>query len=348
MSGGFERPSPQQAFPDRQNTDARCPVVAVIVPVFNKARFVAGTLQSVMGQSYGGIKLIVVDDGSTDGSPQVIRETLGEYPYRFVQLKNGGVSRARNRGAAEAPHDAKYLLFLDADDLVDREMVATLVGQLERHPEAAACYCRLRYIDAEGEPPADPPPEFRLARGRFGPRAISEDAIVTPLEAVWSNYCAIPSSCLIRRSAFVATGGWDTALCPPANRFGAEDKDLTIQLTLEGEIHRLPERLVVYRVMPSSRKEAIFEGLKVLNVKWWYAELPGGTRTGIRRAIRFDLEVKALANLGSLRETVRHRRWEEVPGSALNVVLSVARWALPAPRMSRWAGFTRGGHRLPG
>lgn len=316
-------------------------MVAVVVPVFNKARFVAETLQSVMGQSYRGIELIVVDDGSTDGSAEVIRGALGEYPFRFLQVTNGGVSRARNLGAAEAPDEAKYLFFLDADDLVDRHMVATLVGHLEGHPEAAACYCRLRYIDAEGEPVLDPPPDDRSARARFGRRTIPDDAVLTPLEAIWSNYWAIPSCCVVRRSAFLATRGWDQTLCPPANRFTAEDKDLTIQLALQGEIHRLPERLVVYRVMPSTHKDAIFDGLKVLNVNWWYAKLPGRTRTSIRRAIRFDLGVKTLGNLDAFQQNVRHRRWEEVPSAAFNVAVAVARWALPAPRLSHWTWVIR-------
>ncbi len=234
------------------DADARAlpggPLVAVVVPLYNKAPFVAATLRALMRQTYQNLEVVVVDDGSTDGSPDIVRQTVGDYPVRFIQVANGGVSRARNIGAASLSDDARYVLFLDADDLLADRAIGALVEHLERHPEAAACYCRLQYVDADGTPLEDPPPDHRWGWARFGRCPIPDECLVTPLEAIWSRFWAVPSSCMVRRSAFAATAGWDRALCPPATVFTAEDKDMTVQLALQGEIHRLPERLVEYRV----------------------------------------------------------------------------------------------------
>jgi GT2 family glycosyltransferase len=313
------------------------PRVAVVVPVFNKAAFVAETLRSVMRQTYPEIELIVVDDGSTDGSPDIVRRTLGDFPVRFVQLTNGGVSRARNVGAAEASNAAKYLLFLDADDLLAEGAIAAWVGHLERHPEAAVCYCRLRCIDADGKPLTDRSSDLRWASSRFGRRRVPDDSPVTPLEAVWTQCWAIPSCCLVRRDGFAVTNGWDRGLCPPATVFTAEDKDMTIQLALQGELHRLPDRLVEYRVMPSAHSAALNDGLKALNVKWWSAELNDETRARVRRAIRFEYKSAAADAMTYFLRATRHPRTRNLPDATSYLAQATLRWALTGRRMERQA-----------
>lgn len=321
--------------------------VAVVVAVFNKAPFVAATLRSILGQTYRDIELVVVDDGSTDGSSEIVRRTLEGVPARMVELANGGVSRARNIGAAEAGDEARYLLFLDADDLLAPDAIASLVAHLERHPEAAACYCRLRYIDKDDRPLPEVPSDARWASSPLGRRVISDDSWVTPLEAIWSRYCAIPSCCLIRRSAFVATDGWDRALCPPAAIFGAEDKDMAIQLALHGEIHRLPERLVTYRVMPNTRQDALYAGLKALNVKWWSADLSDEARARVRRAIRFDFRVAALDAIGAFGRMARHPKAGDLLTSGSRTLRASARCVLAGPLMEHWSRPQGVGHPAP-
>jgi GT2 family glycosyltransferase len=304
-----------------------------VVPVFNKAPFVAETLRSLMRQTYPEIELIVVDDGSTDGSPDIVRQTLGDFPVRFVQLTNGGVSRARNVGAAEASIDTRYLFFLDADDVLAEGAIAALVGHLELHPEAAACYCLVRYVDATGKPLADHLHDHRWAWTRFGRRLVPEDSLVTPLEAVWSQFRAIPSCCLVRRSTYAATNGWDSTLCPPVTAGTAEDKDMTIQLALKGELHRLPQRLVDYRVMPSAHQDALTKALKALNVKWWSAELSDEVRARVRRAIRFDYRATALDAMVELRRAARHPHAGDLATASSYLARASLRWALTGPRM---------------
>jgi glycosyltransferase involved in cell wall biosynthesis len=320
----------------------------VIVTVYNKAPFVQESLESVLHQTYENVELVVVDDGSTDESAAVVARALAGSGAAIVTLVNGGVSRARNVGAEHASAEAEYLLFLDGDDVLDADALQTLVDQLERHHEAVACYSRLRLVDAEGRPLADPPADVRWSRTRFGRLAVPEDVADTPLDAVWSRYEAIPSSCLMRRSAFARTDGWDSGLCRPARPFGAEDKDMVIQLTLLGQLHRLPAALLDYRVMPSPNRDALYVGLAALNGKWWSADLPPATRRRVRRAIWFDARVVLLDAIGVLAQTLRARQPTGMATASMGVARTSVRWATTglrtahAARAWRAGGFTRG------
>jgi hypothetical protein len=124
-------------------------------------------------------------------------------------------------------------------------------------------------------------------------------------------------------------------LCPPATTFTAEDKDMVIQLALQGEVHRLPQRLVDYRVMPSAHTDALYQGLKALNVKWWSAELSDEAQTRIRRAIRFDHRVAALDAIGAMEASARDRGTADLIASASRLLRACLRWALTRPLMER-------------
>jgi glycosyltransferase involved in cell wall biosynthesis len=105
-------------------------LVSVVIPVHNGARFLADAIESVLGQDYEPIELIVVDDGSTDETPSVI----DRYPdVRRLRQENAGPSSARNAGIAVAT--GGYLTFCDADDRFRPTKVAAQVAYLQAHPE---------------------------------------------------------------------------------------------------------------------------------------------------------------------------------------------------------------------
>ncbi len=106
--------------------------VSVIVPTFNRQELVRETLQSVMHQSFRGrVQIVVVDDGSTDSTVQVVRETLRDWPESLVICReNHGPSAARNVGMAAAT--AEFIQFLDSDDLLHPDKLMLQVEQLKR------------------------------------------------------------------------------------------------------------------------------------------------------------------------------------------------------------------------
>ena len=122
------------------------PLASVVIASHNQARFLAESIESALGQSYPRVEVVVVDDGSTDGSPAI----AARYPVRLIGQENAGVSAARNTGVAAATGD--FLIFLDSDDRLPPGAVEAGVRELEADPAAAFAAGRYRLIDAEGAP----------------------------------------------------------------------------------------------------------------------------------------------------------------------------------------------------
>lgn len=139
--------------------------VSVIIPLFNKSEAIARTLDSLIAQTRAPDELIIVDDGSTDGSAKIARDALADakFPFRIIEQGNSGVSTARNAGAALAR--SNYIAFLDADD----EWLPGYVAELERlaiaFPEAGVLTIGRYRIDGDGETNVEPNP---LPQGYFG------------------------------------------------------------------------------------------------------------------------------------------------------------------------------------
>jgi hypothetical protein len=120
---------------------------------------------------------------------------------------------------------------------------------------------------------------------------------------------------------------------------------MAIQLALQGELHRLPQRLVEYRVVPSAHADAVYEGLKALDVKWWSAELSEEARSRVRRAIRFDRRVAALDAIDAMGKAARHPTAAVAIGSVSNALRACLRLALTGPLMEhRSSCGTRAAH----
>ena len=151
------------------------PRVSVIIPAYNRANYLPEALDSVFGQTLAPHEVIVVDDGSTDDTLEVLRDYEGK--VRYARQEHQGVSAARNRGLALARGDV--IAWLDADDLWETEFLSTLVPLLAAHPELDGIYCGLTHMNAGGEilwTPTQrvvPPPDLYSA-------LIEADFIVTP------------------------------------------------------------------------------------------------------------------------------------------------------------------------
>ena len=197
------------------------PAVSVIIPTYNRRELLREAIASVLAQTYGDFELIVVDDGSDDGTAAVVREFAG---VRYVYQPNRGVSAARNHGVALS--SGALLAFLDSDDLWQPRKLASQVAFFTAHPEALICQTE----------------EIWLRRGvRVNPchkhRKPAGDIFARSLEL-----CLVsPSAVMLRRRLFERTGGFDESL--PA----CEDYDLWLRIAATVPIHLLETPLVIKR-----------------------------------------------------------------------------------------------------
>ncbi len=125
-------------------------VVDVVMPVYNAAPYLIGAIESILHQTWEDFNFIIVDDGSIDGSWDIL-ERYAKIDPRIVLLhhkKNYGISRTRNDWFAHSK--AKYIIQMDADDISHPQRIAKQVAFMEQHPHVGVCGCSLRCIDESG------------------------------------------------------------------------------------------------------------------------------------------------------------------------------------------------------
>ncbi|MCU0322644.1 MAG: glycosyltransferase [Chitinophagaceae bacterium] len=108
------------------NLGEQAPLVSVIIPVFNAEKFVIETIQSVLNQTYTNIEIVLVDDGSTDNSLNIIK-TFESEKIKIISIKNGGAARARNIGFRFST--GSYIQYLDADDLLHKDKIRIQINE---------------------------------------------------------------------------------------------------------------------------------------------------------------------------------------------------------------------------
>jgi len=127
--------------------------VAVVIPIWNRAALVSDTLDCVWKQTRAPRTVVVVDDGSTDGTPEVVEawrdRVRPQFEFRLVRSDHGGAGAARNRGVeAAGTHD--FLHFLDSDDLLPEDFYARMATVLQEDPGAGGASCDQTYFDSDG------------------------------------------------------------------------------------------------------------------------------------------------------------------------------------------------------
>ena len=113
------------------------PTISVVIPLYNKQREVAAAVRSALAQSYPPAEIVVVDDGSTDGGAEVVRQIASPL-VRLVTQPNAGVCVARNHGIAET--SGEYIALLDADDMWEPGFLAEIAAMIEEFP-GCGIYC---------------------------------------------------------------------------------------------------------------------------------------------------------------------------------------------------------------
>lgn len=201
---------------------------SVIMPLYNKAPYVRKAVESVVGQTYRDWELVVVDDGSSDGSGEVVAG-VADARIRIIRQENAGVGATRNRGVAES--SAPYICFLDADDWWEPAFLEEMAGLIERHPDAGI-YGTGYYIVKNGKKRVAPiGVEEGFSEGEINYCRVYAKTLCMPLTSIT---VAMP------RTVFDEAGGFPTGI-----KLG-EDFLLWVHIALKHKVALLKKTLSNY------------------------------------------------------------------------------------------------------
>lgn len=201
--------------------------ISVLMPVYNGEKYLKQTIESVLGQSYSDFEFIIVDDGSTDSSVQIVRG-FGDSRIRLIQANHGGIVGALNRGMEEAA--GEYLARIDADDVCLPHRLETQLKYMESNDDVVVCGTWASTIDENGNVTGAleyPPVEDQEIRNYM----ILHNPFIHP-------------SVMFRRKAVVEAGAYK-------NFKHTEDYELWTRALCRGKGHNIPERLIQYRIHSS-------------------------------------------------------------------------------------------------
>ena len=238
--------------------------VSIGIPAYNAAKYLPETIASILTQEGVEWELIVVDDGSTDSTAQIVESyALSDTRIRLVKTSNSGVCSARNVAFAAMRQSSDYILFIDADDALLPNALSTMIYALQGQPEAVAVAGLSCYIDENSVPMPDAcegwcrEPHLRL--NKMMPSQQPSHFVLS-----YRSCIASPGSVLICADAARQAGEWDAATSP------CEDWDMWLRLSCIGEFIFLDEVVLLYRRHSdnmSSNIAIMSRGVKVVRRK---------------------------------------------------------------------------------
>lgn len=306
---------------EREQAPIQIPTLSVVMPVYNGERYIAEAIASVLAQTHADLELIVVDDGSTDGTARILTEIVGrDSRVRVITQANQGQAGALNRGLAEAT--TEWVAIHDHDDVSLPRRLERQLNFLSTHPEIRVLGTHAVEIDHAGR---------EIGRLRFGPSSIADFSIARDRGDL---FFPPHPSVMFHRPTILALGGYDSA-------FGsAVDVELWSRVADHHPVVTLPEALIHYRIHATSMSfEKLFEQQALLR---WIRRRQQDRRRGIpvptmdehRAWERGSLGLRAL-NLGRLDWAffaLRRARIARLDGRKLHAILWVGEALVLTPR----------------
>jgi glycosyltransferase involved in cell wall biosynthesis len=210
---------------ERAQADPGAPLISVVIPAYNAEATVLETIESVRAQTFSAFELIVIDDGSTDGTVARLG-TVHDPRLRILSYTNAGLAAARNRGLETSA--GEFVSFIDADDLWTRDKLELQVAALRRQPAAAVAYSWTAFVDVAGD--------FLFAKE---PSCRDGDVYADLLRG---NFVASGSNILVRRTCALAVGCFDTSLD------AAHDWDFCLRVAARWPFALVPRYQILYRI----------------------------------------------------------------------------------------------------
>jgi glycosyltransferase involved in cell wall biosynthesis len=284
------------------------PRVSVVMAAKNYARFLPAAVESVFAQTAADWELVIIDDGSTDHTPEAVRPYLADPRVKYIRSDRLGQPRAKNLGIGLSR--GEYVAFLDADDAWRPTKLEKQLAVFRERPDVGVVFCRRSLIDEEGHPiprPASPPPP----EGRVLDRMFVQNFVCF-------------SSAVVRREVFAHAGRfdpeWDLAI----------DYDLWLRVAAHHGFGCVDEELVLYRTGHGNLSKKLSDRVATAMSIMHRAE----TRYGVRNHVPADRIAEGYA---STCRTIGYVMRSVEPTTAAGWYLKALRW--PAGRLASAKGL---------
>lgn len=241
------------------------PLVSVVIPSYNHAKYVVLAVESALAQSYPALEVIVVDDGSKDDTANALKRYAGRINY--VYQENKGLPAARNTGIRLAK--GEFIAFLDADDEWFANKIEKQMAVILKHPEVGLVSCGSVAIDPAGSVLWN-----NEAHNYTDKRVFLEEL------ATGNNVTASGSGALVRRESFLKVGLFDETLT------SSEDWDMWLRIAVQADIMFVEKTLSKRRVVPGSMSSAANAGKMLENEMKVLAKLFGQENARFSRFVR--------------------------------------------------------------
>jgi glycosyltransferase involved in cell wall biosynthesis len=323
-------------------------LVSIIIPCYNRAHIVRETIDSVLAQTYGNFEALVIDDGSTDSTREVI-STYTDPRIRYFYRENGGLSAARNSGLDASR--GEFIAFLDSDDVWLPWKLAAQIGIFRRHPEAGLIWSDMSTFANIGEILSE-----RHLRSyysvynvidfeqRWQPTGTLSDVlerapqtyaecpyyVADVFQDMFSGNLVHPPTAIARRDRLQLSGPFE----PEITGLGAEDYHFYFRVSSHGPVAFLDAPTTLYRVHPSqmSTCNRLHEARGNLNVllHWLQRHPPKLPQARIRERLARSHAWLGAEELyaGNSRDAARHlwqslRLNSEQPATAMLLMISL-------------------------
>ncbi len=205
------------------------PLISVVVPAYNVEKTIQETIQSIQQQTFSDFELIVINDGSTDGTLDVIN-SIQDPRLKVFSYENAGLPEARNRGIDRS--SGGFITFIDADDLWTPDKLELQLAALQKHPEAGLVYSWTSFMSSEGKEFSKDVPVF--FEGNVYPQLLV------------GNFINSGSNAMLRREAIESVGKFDASLR------SIEDWEYWLRVAAKWSFALVPKYQILYRQSSSS------------------------------------------------------------------------------------------------
>ena len=203
------------------------PLVSVVIPTYNSAQYLPETIESILSQSWQDFEIIIVDDGSTDNTQEVVGAFHSNKIRYIGQENSGGPSRPRNVGVNHAR--GKYISLFDSDDLMSRNKLAEAVAFLEQHSDLGLLFANFEVCNERGDSfPGTFLDEYQtfwdLPKKQVGEKWFVIESAVAHESLFFQNFIGT-SGTVIPKAVFLSVGGFDESIAGP------EDRDMWLRIS---------------------------------------------------------------------------------------------------------------------